>query len=133
MNRRDASYAFVGILGAAVGAGCAPTQSSAAVPSSGAGSEAVQSAMCLTPFFWPESITSLTMRFRVRSGQYVVTSSDPQVVVRVSPQGNNPEVFEVYPAANGAKEHQASITVAVSSGGHPTGPSHSFQVAFRRP
>jgi hypothetical protein len=132
MNRRDAGYALAGMLGAAAGAGCVPTQSSAAIPSSRAGSAAVQSTTCPTPFFLPEFVTSLSMRFRVRSGEYIVTSSDPQVVVRVSPQGNNPDVFDIYPAANGKKEHQALITVAVSSGGSPSGPSHSFRVAFSR-
>ena len=101
MNRRDAGHAVMGMMGALAGAGCASPQSSEALPSNPKQSLLTPSSTCTDkPIFYQEFIhvhgSAFRARFRVLSGAYTVTSSDPSIVVHVNPWGLGPNVFDVH-------------------------------------
>lgn len=90
----------MGMMGALAGAGCASPQSSEALPSNPKQSLLTPSSTCTDkPIFYQEFIhvfsRAFFARFRVLSGAYTVTSSDPSIGVHVNPFGLGPDVFEL--------------------------------------
>ena len=123
MSRRRAGYAAIGAFALIAGTGCASPQSSATaptiVPAPAANQIARRPNACTgEPVFYPTNFRTLhadSVRFRVVSGLYTVTSSNTaSVTVQINPTGTDPQEFDI---TGIKKPGRATITVTDTASG----------------